>query len=307
MKRTAPLVAYASSSEDDDYKSRHEVAEPAPTNVGKSPPKKKRKLPGLSSTFSASVPKDNPALHQGRIRTTPHVEGQYAAHVYVPVYIEQGYRTSEVLQKIWCRSKQLLPLIHFIGEPQSGADFGIIELHISISRPIYLRAHQREELKQAVRSIARSTNPFPLSFATFSELQNDEKTRTFLTLEVGAGHDQLQKLSNALVPTLRSFRQKEFYSEPRFHASIAWALMKSGAPSSEGRPISAESAINRETLAATEVAGGSFQTVDSLPETMVPLLKQEFNTALAESSAFQGEYLCVRIGKEVSRWRLGGT
>lgn len=32
---------------------------------------------------------------------------------------------------------------------------------------------------------------FRASFATFSELINDEKTRTFLTLEVGAGHNEV--------------------------------------------------------------------------------------------------------------------
>ena len=36
---------------------------------------------------------------------------------------------------------------------------------------------------------------------------------------------QLRALSDALTPTLHSFRQKEFYIDPRFHASIAWALL----------------------------------------------------------------------------------
>ena len=37
---------------------------------------------------------------------------------------------------------------------------------------------------------------FDASFATFSELQNDEKTRTFLTIEVGGGHNEVGGISS---------------------------------------------------------------------------------------------------------------
>lgn len=33
------------------------------------------------------------------------------------------------------------------------------ELHVSLSRPTYLRAHQREDLKRAVKAIAKSHPP----------------------------------------------------------------------------------------------------------------------------------------------------
>ena len=34
-------------------------------------------------------------------------------------------------------------------------------------------------------------NRFVISFAVLSELINDERTRTFLTMEVGAGHHEV--------------------------------------------------------------------------------------------------------------------
>jgi hypothetical protein len=43
---------------------------------------------------------------------------------------------------------------------------------------------------------------------------------------------QLRQLSESLIPTLRAIRQQEFYPEPRFHASIAWALLDRPASSS---------------------------------------------------------------------------
>lgn len=36
-----------------------------------------------------------------------------------------------------------------------------------------------------------AANSFDASFATFSELTNDERTRAFLALEVGAGHGEV--------------------------------------------------------------------------------------------------------------------
>jgi len=36
------------------------------------------------------------------------------------------------------------------------------------------------------------SNSFKVSFAVFSEMTNDERTRTFLTMEVGAGHHEVR-------------------------------------------------------------------------------------------------------------------
>lgn len=35
---------------------------------------------------------------------------------------------------------------------------------------------------------------FTLSFTSFAELQNDEHTRTFLVMEIGAGHHEVRPL-----------------------------------------------------------------------------------------------------------------
>ncbi len=68
------------------------------------------------------------------------------------------------------------------------------------------------------------------SFATFSDLTNDERTRAFLCMEVGTGHGevylfillihlcskdgfttQLCVLSDTLTPTLHLFHQQVYY------------------------------------------------------------------------------------------------
>ena len=45
---------------------------------------------------------------------------------------------------------------------------------------------------------------FTASFATLSELVNDEKTRTFLTFEVGAGHDEVYLRLSVLLNSAES-------------------------------------------------------------------------------------------------------
>ncbi|TCD62342.1 nuclease [Steccherinum ochraceum] len=309
MKRGLPLVQYGSDDDDDDDTTGDTPS--APTEA--KPPAKKRKLPNLSSTFVPAGPVDNPALHQGRVRTAPHVEGQYAAYVYVPVRLEleRKSKLAKLLRRTLLRAREIAPTLHPIGIPDTkdGSEDGI-ELHISLSRPIYLRAHQREELKRAVRTIAKSSSPFDASFATFAELENDERTRTFVTVEIGAGHAELATLTNALTPTLHSIRQKTFYDEPRFHASIAWALLapcedrpgSSDTPSDSGIPASLDSVVAQSVCLGSD----QFARIDRLPAEVISTLKSEFGAILVEQgiAVFHVDTICIRIGKDVSQWKL---
>jgi hypothetical protein len=101
------------------------------------------------------APVDDPSQHQGRIRTTPHSEGQFAAYVYVAVSLSDRLFVNEVLN----RAKELVPTLQPIANG---------ELHISLSRPTYLRHHQRDEFKRTVKAVASRHSPcvvlkFPLS------------------------------------------------------------------------------------------------------------------------------------------------
>jgi hypothetical protein len=75
----------------------------------------------------------------------------------------------------------------------------IEEQHISLSRPIYLRKYQLDSFVAAVKNVMKDVRPFKLSFAQLAHLTNDEKTRSFLTLEIGSGYNEvytIKKLSN---------------------------------------------------------------------------------------------------------------
>ena len=127
-----------------------------------------RRLPTLGDHLQPQAPVDNPALHQGRRRTTPHIEGQFAAYVYVPFVIPKRSHLYTLLLRIYTTAKLLVPTLHPIGfeepsplisgsEPASSDSTDTsIKLHISLTRPTYLRAHQREEFKRAVRLICKT-------------------------------------------------------------------------------------------------------------------------------------------------------
>ena len=129
------LVGYSSESEEE-------------------PPAKRRKLPPISPSISPPTPIENPALHQGRLRTTPHVEGQFAAHVYISLPLGRQSEFYKLVQEIFLDAKEAVPTLREIWPDRQRP-----ELHISLSRPIFLRAHQREELKRSVKNVARSQKP----------------------------------------------------------------------------------------------------------------------------------------------------
>jgi hypothetical protein len=116
-----------------------------------------RKLPSLSPSLVTPVPIDNPAQHQGRVRTTPHVEGQYVAHIYVSLVVERESSLNKVLLDVLADARARVPTLKDLWS--TGDLSKKPELHVSLSRPIYLRAHQRESLKSAVKNISRQFPP----------------------------------------------------------------------------------------------------------------------------------------------------
>ncbi|KAF8195512.1 hypothetical protein BJ912DRAFT_957271 [Pholiota molesta] len=297
MKRAAlTLVSYSSSDEDENDHNKS-------VNEGKTiqtePPLKKRKLPPISSSLVLSGPIDNPALHQGRIRTTPHVEGQFAAHVYVSLALGRHSMLHKLVQDILRDAKEAIPTLRDIG--------------------LTGKPRCREDLKRAVKNIAKEHKAFIVSFATLSELINDEKTRTFLTLEVGAGYHELRSLADALSPTLQAIRQREYYVSPRFHASIGWALLhKAREAASNLQTVRSDSICTTPCTPSEEVglpmshstsqAPDIFPTIAQLPSEAIDDLKKRYCAKLSSPSvgSFEVESITLKIGKDVSSWSLIG-
>ncbi|KAG6372804.1 hypothetical protein JVT61DRAFT_7211 [Boletus reticuloceps] len=314
MKRR--LVEYTSSEEEEEE-----------TPADEQPRQRKRKLPTLSTSLTVPAPVDDPALHQGRVRTVPHVEGQYATYIYVPLVLHHKDALYTLVEDALSLAKTQVPFLHAIGGQEHAQVKPVRwELHISLSRPLFLRAHQRDGFKRAVREMASSIAPFDASFITFSELTNDERTRNFLALEVGAGHGELCRCLDFLGPTLRQLRQKEFYVDPKFHTSIAWALMERTPLSSNlaAASLSVTGELDETALpecsapeeqqarsASPSVIGQSsdnFHRIPHFPHTLVPSLNEAYAAKLsqARTGGFVVDRISVKIGKDVFTWSLSG-
>ena len=128
----------------------------------------RKKLPSLSSSLKPSIPQDDPSQHQGRIRTQPFVEGQFSTHIYASISTStlRDLLTSVITDvREICNDLEVFSLL----EPPKverdsgnaldaeGNDIVLDELHLSLSRPVFLRSHQRDLVTRAVKDIARRT------------------------------------------------------------------------------------------------------------------------------------------------------
>ncbi|TDL23211.1 hypothetical protein BD410DRAFT_787528 [Rickenella mellea] len=309
MKRPILLVSYDSSDDGEDTgRSISGGSELATTSAEIS--MAKRKLPKLSQSLTVATPEANPLLHQGRIRTMPHADGQFAAYVFVPVVLDQhSTELHQLLADALNCAKDTEPALqsdwytHDLPNAQK-ANIGTRELHISLTRPIYLRAHQREELKRAVKQAAQNHPTFVASFAAFATFVNDERTRAFVGMEVGAGHAELQSLSETLKPLLRLLHQRPFYEDPRFHASFAWALLDRQSPApKEATPIKTCLPGNNSTGNIQQPP--QFPTITSLSPDLLTRLAGRFGRTLAtKAGIFEVSEIRVKIGKEIYDWPL---
>jgi hypothetical protein len=107
------------------------------------------------------APIDDPTLHQGRVRTHPHVEGQYATHVYISLRMKSQSAMGRLLRDVVADAKEHVPSLQEICKFESEGNLSkCAELHISLSRPIYLRAYQREDFKREVMRISKQQKPY---------------------------------------------------------------------------------------------------------------------------------------------------
>jgi hypothetical protein len=111
---------------------------------------------------------------------------------------------------------------------------------------------------------------------------------------------QLRALSDTLTPTLYSFHQKEYYEQPRFHASFAWVLLERPPQSESPEPTPPTASASAEDIVP-------FPTVPRLPETIIPSLNDGLGSELkGKAGIFEVGELRIRIGKDVFGWELSG-
>ncbi|CAG8518478.1 2641_t:CDS:2, partial [Acaulospora colombiana] len=92
---------------------------------------------------------ENPELHQGRIRTKPHVEGNWATHVYVEVTLPDEF--VDLICKIKTCAQNIVGDGINVYSCIEDSDKEDSKLHISLTRPIFLKYFQIEKFWDGLR------------------------------------------------------------------------------------------------------------------------------------------------------------
>ncbi|KAF2224955.1 U6 snRNA phosphodiesterase Usb1 [Elsinoe ampelina] len=172
---------------------------------------------------------DDPSLHGGRKRIVPHVQGNWAAHVYLE------FHPSPSLLSLLTRLLTLLPETSSSSSAEPSPSKNVhslllsptsvpLPLHISLSAPLVLRTETKDEflhtllaeLDRLLSSLGTRSGTLTLSPTSLSWHPNQEKTRYFLVLRVGDAEEDAKALSKLLSCTnsvARGFGLSELYAD----------------------------------------------------------------------------------------------
>lgn len=148
---------------------------------------------------------DDPALHDGRIRSFGHEKNNWASYVYIDL---QDCELDEAKNFI-VKELVLEPIEHH---------------HLSISRVVSLRHHWIDPFIKSLKDNLEQGKAFPLSLDKLQVYTNDDKTRTFVGLEATVGVKELQKLTTCVDYCFSEYKLPPFYYPPSFHVSLGWCL-----------------------------------------------------------------------------------
>lgn len=143
----------------------------------------------------------------GKIRNFPHEPGIWATYVYLPVD-----PFSEFLNYLETLKEFLEPLNVNLAD----------DFHISLTRTVVLRHHWIHGFTEAVRKRLSDFYSFEINLRGLKVYTNEEKTRTFLSITVEEGIENLSSVVSELDFCLKEYKLRPFYKNPSFHLSLLW-------------------------------------------------------------------------------------
>ncbi|RZC33930.1 U6 snRNA phosphodiesterase, partial [Asbolus verrucosus] len=98
------------------------------------------------------------------------------------------------------------------------------DFHISLTKTVILKHHWIDSFVSTLKENVSYITRFIIMLSSLDIYCNEEKTRTFIGLQIKTGFDSLLKLVQCLNNSLGEFKLPKFYENPSFHISIAWCL-----------------------------------------------------------------------------------
>ncbi|XP_072520411.1 U6 snRNA phosphodiesterase 1 isoform X2 [Salminus brasiliensis] len=149
--------------------------------------------------------------HGGRQRSFQHERGNWATYVYLPYEPEDVFL--ELLDGL-----RVSAAAHGVSLTLAG------EFHVSVSKTVVLRHHWIQPVVQSLRAGLAPCRSFVCLADKLKVYSNDEKTRTFLGMEISIGCTQLLEIVKRVDATMEEFNLSTFYKDPSFHVSLAWCV-----------------------------------------------------------------------------------
>ncbi|QDS67855.1 hypothetical protein FKW77_007608 [Venturia effusa] len=212
-----PLVDYP-SSEDEDADDENPLPLHSLKRKRSSPVQGTTSLPPLPpalhdlyATNTRTSTSDSPALHGGRKRQIPHIQGNWPSHVYLEWHPTPS--ETSILNSLIAKAGVLKidSGIHSLLLSDLSAP---LPLHISLSRSLVLKTEQRDGFLQRVASNLRDAmvRPFTVGYSKLEWYPNHDKTRWFLSLSVAAPkQNELNRLLDACNQAAASTHQPKLY------------------------------------------------------------------------------------------------
>eukprot|EP00300_Choanocystis_sp_HF-7_P037285 c53363_g1_i1.p1 GENE.c53363_g1_i1~~c53363_g1_i1.p1 ORF type:complete len:318 (-),score=68.22 c53363_g1_i1:116-985(-) len=152
--------------------------------------------------------------HGGRIRTFPHIQGNFATHVFVAVEwsADLTKRVSGILETLKAKLHPTLVQLTWPPEP----------LHLSLSRTVFLRRHLIDGFVAHIGEALTSHSKFVCELTWAQYFHNDVRTRNFVGLCVGRNSSSVVQLIRSVDNVFARYSLPPFYQDPIPHATIAW-------------------------------------------------------------------------------------
>ncbi|CAH1439718.1 unnamed protein product [Lactuca virosa] len=230
----ALIASYGDTSSDSESDSQPPLAasddnHSPPPSILPPPPIDLLNPPNSSGTFDYL--QRNSA---SRIRSFPHIEGNYALHVYIPVFIpsERKKELALFLKKATSVIPDLhvvdidVPLSMLLKDEEKLIQVALgREFHISLGRTVPIRVHQIDSMVAMLRQKLQFQKRYLIDFNKWEVFVNDDQTRTFLSVEnTTRGVAEVTKQIQAVNEVYKLHNLPEFYKDPRPHISIAWGV-----------------------------------------------------------------------------------
>ncbi|XP_020746382.1 U6 snRNA phosphodiesterase 1 isoform X2 [Odocoileus virginianus] len=210
------LVGYSSSGSEDEAEAGARVRPGAEGRSRRQSPLPSQRLPVPDSVLhmfpgTEEGPMDDSAKHGGRVRTFPHERGNWATHVYVPYEAREEFL--DLLDALLCHAQTYVPRL-----------VRMEAFHLSLSQSVVLRHHWILPFVQSLKDRVASFQRFCFTADRVKIYTNQEKTRTFVGLEVTSGHAHFLDLVAEVDRVMEEFDLSTFYQDPSFHISLAWCV-----------------------------------------------------------------------------------